>query len=100
VAAEESRSLVLRYFQEIVNKHDISPLREIISPRMLDHDFNEGMSPAPDHSHQHRRRMGDVFPDVHDDIEVIAVADDRMAVRVIGMGTHSDELYGVPATEK
>jgi len=96
----ESRSLALCYFREFVNKHDLSVLRELCSPQRLDHDFTEELSPAPEYAQQRHRNLGNVFSDVHDDIEAMVATDDMVAVRVLGTGIHSGELFGVPATGK
>ena len=80
MSAEESRSLILRYFQQFTNNHDRSVLRELCSPQILDHDFYAELPSVPEYVRLPDRTVNDVFPDVHDDIEVMAVADaqDRM----------------------
>jgi ketosteroid isomerase-like protein len=94
---KESKVLVLRYFQEFANgNQDLAILKEIISPQIIDHAFMEELFPAP-----HQRGVGEALPDMYDALEVIAAADDRVAVRVVGRGTHTGgTFHGVPATGK
>ncbi|MBO0780744.1 MAG: ester cyclase, partial [Ktedonobacteraceae bacterium] len=95
--AKESKALVLRYFQDFANGHqDLAILKEIISPQIVDHAFMEGLFPTP-----HQRGVGEALPDMYDALEVIAAADNRVAVRVVGSGTHTGgTFFGVPATGK
>lgn len=95
--AKESKALVLRYFQDFANgNQDLAILKEIISPQIVDHAFMEGLFPTPQ-----QRGVGEALPDMYDALEVVAAADDQVAVRVVGSGTHTSGMFhGMPATGK
>ncbi|QBD77539.1 hypothetical protein EPA93_16690 [Ktedonosporobacter rubrisoli] len=96
----ENKEAILRYFYEIVNKRDQTAARQLFSPQFIDYRSRAGLPADPLELHHHIPATGTIFPDVHDDIEAIAVTDDKVAIRVLGTGTHSQELFGVPATGK
>lgn len=95
-----NKAVVLRYFQELVNKHDSTHIEEIFAPEFIEYGANAGLPPGPEASRQYGRFMQKIFPDVFDRIEAIVVTDTKVAVRVIGIGTHSSQHFGVPATGK
>ena len=96
--AKENKAVVLRYIEKVWNAHDLDAIDGLVSSGYFNHAASEG----------HRRDgakasvgwMLSVFPDHRFDVEDAVADGDLVAVRGTMVGTHEDELHGIPPTGK
>ena len=97
--AEENKAVVLRYVEEVWNRHDLDAIDGLVSPDYVNHAA----------STEEYRRGGarlavewllSVFPDHRFDVENAVAEGDTVAVRGTMVGTHEGELMGIAPTGK
>jgi predicted ester cyclase len=96
-AVEANRAVVLRYVEEVWNKHDLDVIDGLVSPDYVNH-----AATTEEYRHGGARQIWEwilsVFPDHHFDIEHIAADGETVAVLGTMVGTHEGELMGVAPT--
>ena len=98
--AEGNRAVVMRYIEEVWNRHDLGAIDGLVSPGYVNHAAS-----TEEYRHGGARRIWEwllsVFPDHRFDVEDVA-ADGETAVAVRGtmVGTHEGELMGIAPTGK
>lgn len=94
---EENKAVVLRYVEEVWNRHDLDAIDGLVSPDYVNHAA----------STEEYRRGGarlavewllSVFPDHRFDVENAVAEGDTVAVRGTMTGTHEGELVGIAPT--
>jgi steroid delta-isomerase-like uncharacterized protein len=94
-------SLVLRYFNELMNQGKLEIIEEIASPDFVLHIPT---IPEPVRGHEGLRqfalRVRNAMPDIHYTVERQVVDGNTMAVRWRCAGTQQGEFLGVPPTGK
>ena len=98
MSAEENKAVVLRYVEEVWNRHDLGAIDGLVSPDYFNHAASEG----------HRRDgaeasvgwMLSVFPDHRFDVEDVAADGETVALRGTMVATHEGELMGIAPTGK
>jgi predicted ester cyclase len=96
--SEENRAVVMRYIEEVWNRHDLGAIDGLVSPDYLNHAASEG----------HRRDgaeasvgwMLSVFPDHRFDVEGVAADGETVAVLGTMVATHEGDLMGIAPTGK
>jgi predicted ester cyclase len=96
--SEENRAVVMRYVEEVWNRHDLGAIDELVSPDYFNHAASEG----------HRRDgaeasvgwMLSVFPDHRFDVEGVAADGETVAVLGTMVATHEGDLMGIAPTGK
>jgi predicted ester cyclase len=97
MAAEANRAVVLRYVDEVWNRHDLDAIDGLVSPDYINHAAT---------TDEYRDGGGkniwewilSVFPDHRFDIEHIAADGDTVAVLGTMVGTHEGDLMGIAPT--
>lgn len=93
--------VIRRYFEELFNRGQVQLVPELLHPDYVNH--SPGSPELP------RGREGVVIvvealrrglPDLHYEIEDMIVGDDAVAVRTTLTGTHTGDLFGIPATNR
>jgi len=91
--------VIRRYFQDLFNQGRVALLPELLHPEYVNH------SPGSPDLPPGREGVGIVvqalrrgLPDLHYEIEDMVVGEDSVAVRATLTGTHTGELFGMPAT--
>jgi steroid delta-isomerase-like uncharacterized protein len=99
MSTEKSKSVVLRFVEEVQNQHDISAMDELFSPDFVDHS---GISALPnlDGTKQFFTMFFTAFPDIQVTIHDQCVEGDKVWVRKTFHGTHQGEFMGIPPTNK
>ncbi len=98
--AEGNRAVVMRYIEEVWNRHDLGAIDGLVSSGYVNHAAS-----TEEYRHGGARRIWEwvlsVFPDHRFDVEDVA-ADGETAVAVRGtmVGTHEGELMGIAPTGK
>jgi steroid delta-isomerase-like uncharacterized protein len=90
---------VLRYIEEVWNRHDLEVIDELVSPGYVNHAAS-----TDEYRHGGARRIWEwilsVFPDHRFDVEDVAADGETVAVRGTMTGTHEGELLGLAPTGK
>lgn len=99
MTAADNRSVARRVFEEIIDTGDWSRASEVIASDIVMHHPS---SPEPVRGLEAVSqaiggfRLG--FPDLRVTIQEMIAEDDKVAVRWIGSGTHTGDLFGLPPT--
>jgi steroid delta-isomerase-like uncharacterized protein len=96
-AAEANKAVVLRYVEEVWNRHDLDAVDSLVSPDYVNH-----AATTEDYRRGGARQIWvwllSVFPDHRFDVEHIAADGDTVAVLGTMVGTHEGELMGIAPT--
>jgi steroid delta-isomerase-like uncharacterized protein len=98
-AAEESKRVIRRYYEDLQNKWDLSLVDEIIAPNaVLRASFGviNGRGDVIDYF----TRFHAAFPDFYNDLHAVIAEGDEVAVHLTVTGTHAGEFCGVAPTGK
>ena len=95
--AEENKVVVLRYVEEVWNRHDLNAIDGLVSPEYVNH-----AATTDEYRYVGARRIWEwllsVFPDHRFDVEDAAADGQTVAVRGTMVGTHEGELMGIAPT--
>ena len=99
MSKEKSKSVVLRFVEEVQNQHDISAIDELFSPDFVDHS---GISTQPnlDGTKQFFTMFFTAFPDIRVTVHDQIVEGDKVWSRKTFNGTHQGKFMGIPPTNK
>jgi hypothetical protein len=95
--AEEDRAVVLRYIEEVWNRHDLDAIDGFVSLEYINH----AASTAEYRHGGARHAVGwllSVFHDHRFEVEDVAADGETVAVRGACSGTHEGELMGLAPT--
>jgi len=100
MSAEENKSLVRRYVEEILNRGNMAVADELIAP-----DYRRYISPtaAPLTVDVQKQRLAGIraaFPDWHLAVEDMIAEGDRVAFRATIRGTHNGAFQNIAPTGK
>jgi predicted ester cyclase len=95
--AEENKAVVLRYVEEVWNRHDLDAIDGLVSPGYVNH------AASTEEYQRGGARLAvewflSVFPDHRFDVENAVAEGDTVAVRGTMTGTHEGELVGIAPT--
>ena len=97
--AEKNKAVVLRYVEEVWNRHDLDAIDGLVSPEYVNH-----AATTDEYRHGGARHIWEwilsVFPDHHFDVEDVAADGETVAIMGTMTGTHEGELMGVAPTGK
>ncbi len=93
---DESKAIVRRYFDEALNRADLTTFDELLSTDCL----INGVRPGLDAIRQSWISLRRAFPDLRVSVEEMVAEGDRVASRLTLQGTHKGDLPGLAATEK
>ena len=98
--AEKNVALVRRFFEEVWNKGNLDLVDEFLAQDYEDHNLPPG---AP-HGHKGYKASVNMFrsafPDIQFTLEQVLAEDHRVAIRLMGRGTHKGSFMGIPPTGK
>lgn len=99
MSMQDNRTLVRRYFEEVMNQGRLEVADEILSPRfeMKIPGFQLQGIPA---FKQFVTDLRTSFPDLHFTLERAVADEHKVAVRWNQLGTHQGYLYDIPPTNK
>ena len=92
---------IARRFEEAFNTGNTADASEFIAPSFT--QYGPGTPPEPPGPEGYRelvRFYRQAFPDLHVSIEDMVVAEDKVAIRFRGRGTHRGEFAGIAPTGK
>jgi steroid delta-isomerase-like uncharacterized protein len=93
---QQNMSLVLRFNDEVYNKHYVDRLDQFFNADVVIHDPALGDQPA-NFRQYHDMEAGytHAFPDKNFHIDDMFASEDKVVIRWTGVGTHRGELQGV-----
>ena len=96
MSLEENKEIVRRMF-EAVNERNLDVLDELVAPGFIDHKHqSRGLDVL-------KQTIANIFksiPDFSEKTEDIIAEGDKVWVRLINTGTHSNEFMGIAPTQK
>ena len=95
--AEENKTIVRRYIEEIWNKKNYGASAEFIAPTCTVNGQSIG---GPEGANAWAKEWHTYFPDQHKTIEEEIAAGDTVVIHFTEHGTHQGTLWGIPATGK
>lgn len=96
----ELNKQVIRDLLAAADSHDYTNLRRFYADDYVDHAPSEARSKASgvDALMEVFAAVGAAFPDTRHTIHDLIAEGDRVALHVSATGTHTGEIYGIPAT--
>lgn len=98
-SAEQNKAVVLRYIEEVWNRHDLGAIDGLVSPEYVNHAAS-----TEEYRHGGARRIWEwvlsVFPDHRFDVDDVAADGQTVAVWGTMVGTQEGELMGIAPTGK
>ena len=94
-----NRELLERFYEEVMNRGNLSFIDEFCSPDYVEHD-DDALSPDREGLKQHVATIRQGFPDLHVTVEDILMDGDRVAARTRATGTHRGNFAGLQPTNK
>lgn len=88
-AVRTPREVARRFFQRLLNDHDLSACDAYLSPQYRDHDAGEGALLGPEPAKVYVTELLATYPDLHVTIDDLVVEGDRVAGRLHWVGTHA-----------
>lgn len=99
MALEANKSVVRRYYEDILNAGDIDALAELAVDDYAEHDPLPGQSTGCEGLRERVEMLRGAFRP-HFTIEDLIAEGDKVVVRWTNRGTHVGEFMGMPATGK
>ena len=95
---ERMKALVEAHYDAGVNQPDLSRIDDQLTDDFTDHSMPPGTPKGPGPVKAWLAGLKTAFPDLQVVIDDVVAEGDRVAVRATWAGTHSAEIFGVPAT--
>ena len=93
--SEESKAVLLRLFEDILNGNNLAVLDEIVSPDFVNHSPSMGVTPDREGWRTSLGRILAALPDMHYQIYDLIGEGEMAALRFTSQATHTGELYGI-----
>ena len=105
MTAEENKTIVRRYIEDVINTGEYDRLEEFIAPGYINHIVGPSgerviTGRGPEWYGQSHSGVRAAFPDLHIEIEDIIAEGDLVAIHMIWSGTHMGEFRGIAPTGK
>jgi len=97
---DENRTLVRRWYEEVVNTGDASRVAEFIAPDYVEVHNNVRYPIGLEGAREHVLGVRRTYPDLHLDIEQQIAEGEWVATRVTARGTHAGVWLGMRPTGK
>ena len=93
----DNKTLVQRFFDEVVNQRNLAALGQFVSPNAVNHTVPAGL---PQDTGQFLGLHLGAFPDIKATVEELLTDGDKVIARVSYHGTHQGAFMGIPPTGK
>ena len=100
MSLEENKAIVRRLVEEGLNVWNFDVIDELIDANFVNHSPAYGVTTGLEGLKQYLRIMRSAFPDIKATIDDLIAENDKVVVRMTGVGIHKGELAGIPATGK
>ena len=98
MSAEENKTLVRRFVDEVQSGGNIDAVDELCSPEFVNHSAPPGVPSNCEGVKQVTAMFRQAFPDSHFTVEDMIAEGDKVATRKTFHGTHQGEFMGIPPT--
>lgn len=95
---EQNKTVVRRFYTEVVAGRDLTNLEGLIAVDYVDHNAEPESGRGPTVVRAHLEAIRTTFPDFTLRIEDMVAQGDRVVTRVSGCGTHRGSWQGIPPT--
>jgi steroid delta-isomerase-like uncharacterized protein len=96
MSSEQSKSVVRRFYDEVVNQNNLAALDEMLSDHFISHDLPSDPAALKGFI----RDMRAAFPDGQFTIDQMIIEGDTVALRATWRGTQTGAFQGIPPTGK
>lgn len=100
MGVEENKATVRMFYDEVVNRGNLSVIDKVTAENFIDHTAAPGRTPGREGEKQWFAMLRAAFPDGHSTIDDMIAEGDLVVVRGTMTGTHTGEFLGIPATGK
>jgi steroid delta-isomerase-like uncharacterized protein len=100
MGVEENKAIVRMFYDEVMNRGNLSVVDKTTAENFVDHAPMPGQAPGREGVKQGFRLMQAAFPDGQTTIDDIIAEGDKVVVLGTMTGTHQGNLMGIPATGK
>jgi steroid delta-isomerase-like uncharacterized protein len=102
---EKNKNIVRRFVQEVWNEGKLEVADEVLAADYIEHpstpdDSKKDEPTGPDGMKRFVQMFRNAFPDITFTIEHMVAEGDKVAIHLVGQGTHQGELHGLPPTGK
>ena len=102
---EKNKKIVRRFVQEVWNEGKLEVADEVLAADYIEHpstpdDSKKDEPTGPDGMKRFVQMFRNAFPDITFVIEHMVAEEDKVAIHLVGQGTHQGELHGLPPTGK
>ena len=98
MSAEQNKTLVRRFVDEVQSGGNIDAIDELCSPEFVNHSAPPGVPSNCEGVKQVTAMFRQAFPDSHFTVEDMITEGDKVATRKTFHGTHQGEFMGIPPT--
>ena len=98
MSADENKTLVRRYYEEVVNTGNVSRLAEFISPAYVEVHNNTRHPIGLEGAKEHVLGVRETYPDLHLTVEQQIAEGEWVVTRVTARGTHEGVWLGMRPT--
>ncbi len=100
MSAEQNKTLMRRFYDEVVNRGNLDMIDELASPDFVDHEASSGLAGGREDVKQFLSMLRIAFPDLRMNVEDLIAEGDKVVARATMTGTHQGEFAGIAATGK
>jgi steroid delta-isomerase-like uncharacterized protein len=100
MSTEQNKTISRRIFDEVWNKGNLAVVDETSAPTLVNHFTPPGIPAGRVGFKQFAQVYRAGFPDLHFTIDDMIAEGDKVVTRFTATGTHTGELFGMPATGK
>ena len=100
MSAEDNKTILRRWFEEIWDKRNLDAIDEFIAADFVFHNAPPGIQPDREGVRELVNTMQTAFPDAQAAVEDQISEGDRVVTRWTLAGTHRGELMGIAPTGK
>ena len=98
MSAEQNKTLVRRFVDEVQSGGNIDTIDELCSPEFVNHSAPPGVPSNCEGLKQLTAMFRQAFPDSYFTVEDMIAEGDKVATRKTFHGTHEGEFMGIPPT--
>lgn len=98
MSAEQNKTLVRRFVDEVQSRGNIDAIDELCAPEFVNHSAPPGVPSNCEGTKQVTAVFRRAFPDSYFTIEDMIAEGDKVATRKTFHGTHQGEFMGIPPT--
>ncbi len=102
MSSEENKTLMRRFYEEVMNQKHVAAINEFFAPTFVNHSaFQLGMTGGDlEHVKQFLSMVMQSFPDLHYTVEDLIAEGDKIVTRLTLTGTQQGAFMGITSTGK